>query len=147
MIRWHLTNVNDVERDAYLKLSHENMWPYFEELNIPWNKQERRSYLEKSDLQKIIDPNSGDTFGYILLHREEDTLYIYDLQLYTKYQKKGLGNALIKYVINKAKTENKNLRLGTFKINPATNLYLSLEFKIIKTNQIFNWFQLDTKSD
>ncbi|MFL0801028.1 MAG: GNAT family N-acetyltransferase [Agarilytica sp.] len=146
MIPWHLSNVNETESDAYLKLSYENMWPYFEELNIPWNKKERRSYLAKSDLQKISDPTSGEIFGYILLYTEEESLYIYDLQLYEKYRNKGLGTELIKLIINKSKTENKNLRLGTFKINPATDLYLHLGFNIIKTNQIFNWFQLETKN-
>ncbi len=146
MIRWQLSNVNEIESDAYLKLSYENMWPYFEKLNLLWDKRERRAYLEKSDLQKITDPISGDIFGYVLLYAEEDTLYIYDLQLHEKRRKKGLGSAILKSVINKAKIENKNLRLGTFKINPATQLYLRLGFNIIKTNQVFNWFQLDTKN-
>ncbi len=143
MIHWHLRDVTEAESDAYLTFSRENMMPYFEALDIPWDQEERRYFLEQALLQKIIDTASDTRLGYLLLFSEMDTLYIYDLQLHKKARKQGLGSEVIKHVINKAKAENKNLRLGTFKINPATNLYLRLGFKIIKTNEIFNWFQFD----
>ncbi|MFL0803424.1 MAG: GNAT family N-acetyltransferase [Agarilytica sp.] len=143
MIHWHLRDVTEVESDAYLTLSRENMMPYFEALNIPWDQEERRYFREQALLQKIIDTASDTTLGYLLLFSEMDRLYIYDLQLHKKARKQKLGSEVLKHLINKAKAENKNLRLGTFKINPATNLYLRLGFKIIKTNEIFNWFQFD----
>jgi len=135
MMKLELATVED--NDKLLSLSREQMQPYYEQYSLNWNEAERIAFLEESTLFRILDP---EICGYLQLCEKADEMFIYDLQIYPDHQGKGTGSKVINRVYEMARDQGlKAVRLGTFKTNPASELYKRLGFYIIKENDYFAW--------
>lgn len=82
------------------------------------------------DQAKIVVLNNQNV-GLLKLDEKENRIEIVQIQIDPKFQKRGLGQQIIKDVIKNALAENKEVFLSVLKVNPAKNLYERLGFKII----------------
>lgn len=127
------------DKATMLSLSRKQIEPYFRENGLEWNAAEREGLLNQSELFSIIE---GEHCGYVQLFQKGEELYIYDLQIFSEVQNRGVGTK----VINRVKEIAKNrglvaVRLGTFKSNPASRLYVRLGFCCLRENEYFIWYK------
>lgn len=102
----------------------EQIWGWDEQFQWDFHKQEFTS----SQIQ-IIE-YEGVPVGYLELEENERTIFIVNLLLIPYYQGKGIGSGLIRYLIQRAQQQNKELLLEVFKVNvKAKRLYERLGFE------------------
>lgn len=90
---------------------------------------------EGSEFYIIKENNSDVGFTEIIYKKEE--LYISKIYIDPAFQKKGYGERLIEFIIQKGKEfEKKQLSLNVNRYNPAIGFYEKLQFKIIDTIDI-----------
>lgn len=94
------------------------------------------------DQAKIVMLNNQNV-GLLKLDEKENRIEIVQIQIDPKFQKKGLGQQIIKEVIKNALAEKKELVLSVLKANPAKELYERLGFKIIDEDE-FSFMMLFT---
>lgn len=70
----------------------------------------------------------GEDAGWIAIVRSSEAIELDGIYLLPQYQRRGIGTALVRGLIQQAGTEGKALNLSTAKINPARNLYRRLGF-------------------
>lgn len=69
--------------------------------------------------------------GYFFLHNEGNKLELDDFYILEKFQSKGIGTKILRYVDSIAKVQNKDVFLYVFSKNKgAINLYLKNGFEI-----------------
>jgi ribosomal protein S18 acetylase RimI-like enzyme len=69
--------------------------------------------------------------GLLKLDEREDEVELVQVQLDPKFQRKGIGQQVIKSVIENALNQKKKVSLSVLKQNPAKVLYQRMGFKII----------------
>lgn len=74
--------------------------------------------------------------GFIGLKIYEKSIYVYRFFIEKKYRGKGIGTETLNKVIEKAKSENKDISLDVFALNEAKKLYEKLGFKDRYTNMV-----------
>ena len=82
------------------------------------------------DKAKIILLNDKN-IGLLKLDEKEHIVEIVQIQIDPKFQGKGIGQQIIKAVIDKSQSDHKEISLSVLKENPAKALYLRMGFEII----------------
>ena len=82
------------------------------------------------DQAKIVILNN-ENIGLLKLDEKEHLVEIVQIQINPEYQGKGIGQQVIKAVIEKSLRANKEISLSVLKENPAKALYLRMGFEII----------------
>ncbi|MBS3082164.1 GNAT family N-acetyltransferase [Candidatus Pacearchaeota archaeon] len=123
----------DYDRIAILIIQEFSKSPY----NDKWTKKEALGSI-KSDLKKgqgFVALENNQVVGFILFTKEKiDKTYIFieNLVVDEKYQKKGIGRKLVQEVENKIKEGI--LTLSVNKKSKAYNFYKKMRFKENKIN-------------
>jgi ribosomal protein S18 acetylase RimI-like enzyme len=120
------------ERDYELlwKIQRTSIGPYVD-ATWGWDKAFQRSYFDEHfDHRKyqIILVGKSDA-GFLSLGLREDHVYLANLALLPPYQRRGIGAAVVEYVIQQANQANLPIRLQVLKSNPARRFYERLGFK------------------
>lgn len=85
-----------------------------------------KKYIDKSTVYGLFD---NDLKSIIVIENIDKGYEIKNFATYPKYQKQGYGTKLLNYIIERYKTEDNNIFLGTGE-NPKTlNFYKSFGFE------------------
>jgi len=99
-----------------------------------WGWDEKR---QKQLFEQTFNPPRGQVIvvdgidaGFLdVVDKRTETL-LSSIRLLPEFQNRGVGTRIIESVINKARRENKAVRLQVLKINPARHFYKRLGFEI-----------------
>ena len=70
----------------------------------------------------------GEIIGQIIVAPMDDELLLVDVSLLPEFRNRGIGNALLQDLLDKAAGENKRVTLHVLQGNPAVHLYERLGF-------------------
>ncbi|MCP5291638.1 MAG: GNAT family N-acetyltransferase [Burkholderiales bacterium] len=102
----------------------EQIWGWDED----WQKANFARELESSTTS-VVSIN-GLIVGYVQLCDEGRNIYLRNIALIAKYQRKGIGTRLIQQIQTQAAAKGVPLELGVFRTNaPARKLYERLGFE------------------
>ncbi|WP_291143871.1 GNAT family N-acetyltransferase [Flavobacterium sp. UBA7680] len=125
----------ETDMDYLLQLRKETMSEHLINSGIVSNDEDqllRINYLFDQAKIVVLD---NENVGLLKLDEKENRIEIVQIQIDPKFQKKGLGQQIIKEVIKNALAEKKELVLSVLKANPAKELYERLGFKIIDEDE------------
>ena len=125
---------NDI--DFLMNLRKSTIETHLEKAGVTLSEEEHLSRVTKNLENSFIVRNSKEKVGLLKLAEDDSNLEITQLQILPEFQNEGIGKHLIEQTIEKAKAENKELRLKVLKRNPAKFLYLRSGFKIIDQDNL-----------
>ena len=112
-----LTNWNDAETDAFLRLQ-------FDAQHRHYMEHYRQSRFE------IIE-REGKPIGRLYVARRADDIRIIDIALLPEWRGKGLGGGLMRALLDEAAAAGKTVSIHVEAYNPALRLYERLGFRAI----------------
>ena len=86
----------------------------------------------------------GKEAGLLKVIEDEQKVEIIQIQISPAYQEKGIGESIIKPILNDALSKNLPVQLSVLKSNRAINFYKKLGFKVIGEDT--NSFKLEYKA-
>lgn len=112
---------------------------------FPWTDEQKNAFLTMQfDLQRrhYRENYPNTQFAIILLDNNPvgrwylqcrtDNFHLIDISLLADYRNQGIGRYLLKTLIAKAQTKQKNIRLHVETTNPALRLYQRLGFSVVE---------------
>ncbi len=129
-IAWTLRPATADDRDFVIELTRAAMGPYLE-ATFGWDEATQTAYFDEG-----FDPSGGQIVevdevdvGEILVEERPDELVLTRLALLPDWQRRGIGSAIVRMLIERAHELESALVLQVFKTNlRATRLYESLGF-------------------
>ncbi|MGM0856326.1 MAG: GNAT family N-acetyltransferase [Pseudomonadota bacterium] len=114
------------------KLIRQNMSAYYKQLDMYWDPiLFDKDWSELDSYELVIN---ACQVGLLCINHDENAYYIRELQIDPQWQRQGLGEAAIRFVMEIARRAGiPLLRLRVFSINPAVALYERMGFRICKT--------------
>jgi GNAT superfamily N-acetyltransferase len=108
-----------------------NMRHYVEQLR-GWDDVAERCDMQQKfypgcDQTIVIDSNDAGIFG---VDRKSNMIELRHIEILPKYQRLGVGTALINNLLNDARQAKLPVLLCVLKMNPVLHLYESLGFRI-----------------
>ncbi|MGM0826364.1 MAG: GNAT family N-acetyltransferase [Pseudomonadota bacterium] len=130
------------------KLIRQNMSAYYKQLDMYWDPVLfDKDWSELDSYELVIN---ACQVGLLCINHDENAYYIRELQIDPQWQRQGLGEAAIRFVMEIARRAGiPLLRLRVFSINPAVALYERMGFRICKTQGHTHYMErriLSTKS-
>ena len=101
-----------------------------EELHLDRTAQETGFRQQWSSTQVRIVVLDGTDVGWVQTIREEDELFVGQMFVDGRFQRKGIGTEVMKRLISEATAFNLAVRLNVVRINPARRLYERLGFRV-----------------
>jgi ribosomal protein S18 acetylase RimI-like enzyme len=78
-----------------------------------------------------IIENAGGATGALLLESKPDSIYIHEVQISPQHQGRGIGGAVVQWVIEQAASRGVAVTLSVLEVNPrARQLYERLGFQV-----------------
>jgi ribosomal protein S18 acetylase RimI-like enzyme len=110
----------------------------------PWNEKEQDEYFQGDWAPAAFDIVlcDGIPCGYICVDDRNYDLHIGELVLLPEFQGQGIGSSLLRDVMERARRRGVPVRLQTFQVNRAVDLYRRLGFQEIgrtKTHLLMEW--------
>lgn len=148
------------------RVIHESDKPFVKELyadsrswemaHTVWTETERKTFLDQQfraqeigyqstqigAIYRIIQLDGAD-IGRLIVNRRDDFLHIVDIIIATAYQGRGIGEDILKSLINEAQGGKVPVTLSVEKQNPAMDLYLKLGFQ--KTGEFGHYYNMAWK--
>lgn len=113
------------------------MGAYVEEMYGPWDDAEQRGFHERyvAAGPLVIDVD-GDTVGSLLVIVEAGDVYVSRIEILTVWQGRGIGTAVLRDVMERARAEGRRVALNVGEVNPrARHLYERLGFQVTRTER------------
>ena len=111
-----------------------------------WDEQRRR----RESAEECANPNASIILvgaieaGILLVERRPHEVHLQDLYLFPKYQRQGIGSALVSALQKEAIARCVPLRLQVLKVNPAKHFYERLGFSVLEETEYFFYMQYAT---
>lgn len=83
----------------------------------------------------VIENNEG-IIGMVKYLNHPDKIFIMQLQIQAKFQRRGMGQKIVEYLIELANADSKHVELHVLKANPAKHLYERLGFTIYDEDKL-----------
>ena len=143
-IEFRKCDYNDL--DFILKLKELCMKWYIEKIYGWDNDIQREKTMEELNMHindmRIITLNDSD-IGVTTFFEESHKYVVGLIMIHPDYQRKGIATKIINDYINKARSENKNIEIKTYKHNPAKRLYERLGFKQFKEDDTHIYLNIE----
>jgi GNAT superfamily N-acetyltransferase len=101
-----------------------------EELHLDRTAQETGLRQQWNSTQVRIVVLDGTDVGWVQTIREQDELFVGQMFVDGRFQRKGIGTEVMKRLIREATAFNLAVRLNVVRINPARRLYERLGFRV-----------------
>jgi GNAT superfamily N-acetyltransferase len=101
-----------------------------EELHLDRTAQETGLRQQWNSTQVRIVVLDGTDVGWVQTIREQDELFVGQMFVDGRFQRKGIGTEVMKRLISEATAFNLAVRLNVVRINPARRLYERLGFRV-----------------
>ncbi len=101
-----------------------------EELHLDRTAQETGLRQQWNSTQVRIVVLDGADVGWVQTIREQDELFVGQMFVEGRFQRKGIGTEVMKRLISEAAAFNLAVRLNVVSINPARRLYERLGFRV-----------------
>jgi GNAT superfamily N-acetyltransferase len=101
-----------------------------EELRLDRTAQETSFRQEWNSTQVRIIVLDGSDVGWVQTIRKDDELFVAQMFVDGRFQRKGIGTKVMKRLISEATAFNLAVRLNVVRINPARRLYERLGFRV-----------------
>ena len=138
MVKLINANASDVEITYQIMCN--AMKPYIEKLWI-WDEMHQRKIHKKKfkPSKTSMIEFEQNRVGYLVISEFDTEIYIENLLIENAFQNLGIGNEVMKSIIQKYSLEKNSIRLQVFKINTkAQKFYLNLGFEKTSENE-FNF--------
>lgn len=98
----------------------------------PWRDDLQQSHAARdvAELPIEIVEQRGAPIGYLLVLREPDHLFLDEIAVVPAARNRGLGSALVRLAMTRARDAGLPLRLSVLFNNPARRLYARLGFAV-----------------
>jgi ribosomal protein S18 acetylase RimI-like enzyme len=98
--------------------------------------RQREGFGQQWQLAEVrIITVAGNDVGWMQTTPAEDAIFIGQLYLEGRFQRRGIGSRVMRALIDEAMRESKAVTLGVVKINPARRLYERLGFSVTHEDQ------------
>jgi ribosomal protein S18 acetylase RimI-like enzyme len=97
-----------------------------------WDEaQQRKFFDERFDHRKFqIIQVDGQDAGFLSFERRGDHVYLGNVALLPPFQRRGIGEQVVRYVIDRANALALPVRLQVLRSNPARRFYERLSFTV-----------------
>ncbi|HEY0567915.1 MAG TPA: GNAT family N-acetyltransferase, partial [Xanthobacteraceae bacterium] len=92
----------------------------------------------------LVTVHRGDNIGRLYIERWPSQNRIIDIALLPEYRGKGLGEALLRDLMDEAAAAGKAVSIHVEKFNPATRLYRRLGFKTAEDKGVYDLMRWTT---
>jgi ribosomal protein S18 acetylase RimI-like enzyme len=133
---YSLRPATESDLDPMMRIGHEGIRPYVEQL-WGWDQidQERR-FRESFDLASISIVRVEDRdVGYLKLEHHDDHVFLAGIYLDRACRSSGIGSELIVDLLKSCRDLRKPLRLRVLRPNPAQRLYRRLGFRAVEETE------------
>ncbi len=113
------------------------------DIDIQREKTKHEIENHKKDM-RIIEVDDND-IGVTTFYEENNEYVVGLIIVHPDYRGKGVATNIIKKYIDIAKKNNKNIKIKTYKLNPAKKLYERLGFKIYKEDDTHVYLKIEFK--
>ena len=113
-------------------------------LRMQFNAQQRWYQTAYPVSENNIIMVNDEPAGRMLLSSNQDSVTLVDIALLPEYRGHGLGNALIRSLIETAKAKGQAVRLQVLRTNPAQHLYQKLGFVVTGQDEMYLQMQTCT---
>jgi ribosomal protein S18 acetylase RimI-like enzyme len=123
-------------------------WPAAQQemfLRMQFDAQRRSYESAYPEAEHQIIEWAGEPIGRIMVLREKDFMLLVDIALFTEHRGLGIGEQLIRELIQQCSRDRIPLRLQVLKTNPALRLYERLGFTRTGEDQIY--IQMERQPD
>ena len=101
-----------------------------EELHLDRTSQETSFRQQWNSTQVRLIALDGTDVGWVQTIREDDELFVAQMFVDSRFQRKGIGTEVMRRLISEATTFRLAVRLNVVRINPARRLYERLGFRV-----------------
>lgn len=107
--------------------------------STPWSENALKAELEKENSRFFVAITKNEVSGYVGANNVLGELYIDNIAVFYNYRGFGIGEALLRHLIDVAKAENCSLITLEVRVSntPARNLYEKLGFKNVGLRKNF----------
>lgn len=97
----------------------------------PWDEAAQDRFFESDwrDAQFEMVLANGEACGYVCIEDRLEDLHIREIVIHPAFQGRGIGSAILRDVIERARQRRVPVHLGTFRKNRAVALYQRLGFR------------------
>jgi len=129
-IAWTLRPATAADRDFVVEVNHAAMAPYLE-ATFGWGHDAVSAYFEgdfDASGGQVIEVD-GTCVGELLVDERPGELFLVRVALLPEWQGRGIGSAIVRMLVERAREQGSAIVLDVFKTNPrAAELYESLGF-------------------
>jgi ribosomal protein S18 acetylase RimI-like enzyme len=126
---------SEADRDFFFSVRREGFRQYVDEL---WGRddaeQRRQADREFGELPIEIIESEGTAIGYLCVLQETDHDFLDEMAVVPHAQRRGIGTALVREVMEGAARRKVPLRLSVLVNNPARRLYERLGFHVVSVD-------------
>ena len=101
-----------------------------EELRLDRTSQETSFRQQWNSTQVRLIALNGTDVGWVQTITENDELFVAQMFVDSRFQRKGIGTEVMRQLISEATAFNLAVRLNVVRINPARRLYERLGFRV-----------------
>ncbi|AWW00930.1 GNAT family N-acetyltransferase [Arcticibacterium luteifluviistationis] len=121
---------------------------------VQWSEAEKEAFIDQqfgsqhSHYQTHFGDGNFDVIlqgevkvGRLYLRENEAEILIIDIAILSKYRRQGIGNFILKNIIEEAFQKKKPVKIHVEKNNPALSLYYRLGFKAIEDKGVYLYME------
>jgi len=122
------------DRDWLYALKRATLRPYVEATWGRWDEADQRERFARGfrpEETRIVQLD-GQPVGALRVRESDGRVFLADVAVTPERQRRGLGRAIIRGVLDQAAAGGRAVRLQVLKVNPAHELYARLGFATIE---------------
>ncbi len=106
-----------------------------------FNAQHQHYQIHYADAEFLLLIASNQVMGRLYLQHQDKQLCLIDITLLPAFQKQGIGQQILTWILNQAKDSKKLVTLHVESHNPAYQWYLKQGFKNIEDRGVYQYLE------